>query len=63
VKIDSGNLKQSLNLSLAPDKAVIKQVLDLADLRGTRVGQAIVAKPIRWTFEGTSLGAGVSCRI
>ena len=58
VKIEGGNLKQTLNLVLAPDKAVIKQVLDLADLRGMRQGQAIVAKPVHWTFEGTSLGGG-----
>ncbi len=58
VKIESGSLKQNLNLTLAPDKAVIKQVLDLADLRGTRQGKAIAAQPIHLTFEGTSLGGG-----
>jgi hypothetical protein len=58
VKIEGGNLKQTLNLTLSSDKAVIKQVLDLADLRGIRQGKAITAQPIHWTFEGTSLGGG-----
>jgi hypothetical protein len=58
VKIESGNLKQTLNLTLTPDKAVIKQSLDLADLRGTHNGQAIAPQPIHLTFEGSSLGGG-----
>jgi hypothetical protein len=58
VSIEAGHLKQVMNLALSADKAIIKQVLDLTELRGMRKGQAISAKPVHLTFDATSLGGG-----
>jgi hypothetical protein len=58
VSIEAGHLKQVLNLALSADKAMIKQVLDLTEMRGMRKGQAISAKPVHLTFDATSLGGG-----
>lgn len=59
MNITGGKLHQNSEITLAADKAILKQDLNLTDLAAVNPnGLKVVAQPIQMTFSGSSLGGG-----